>query len=149
MESRDKGSPRRCGSSQASALTWTTRLGGKAGLSARLEAAPRDRGSHSRSKSFSPLAHDLAWSIQACCDAIVRQTLGRQEGRSWRVSHHDMVTYIFSPAPPILAVALMTALSNMGSPSASPPPPPRGSIAKFRCQDLPSKYVIVFNNGST
>src|ERR1700726_2521468 len=58
IERRDNGSPGGSGSSQASALTCTTRLGGKAGLTpaSRLSL----QAGHSRqSKSLAPLANDL------------------------------------------------------------------------------------------
>src|SRR5262245_52428122 len=74
IERRDSGSPRRCGSSHASALTWTTRLGGKAGFTpaARLGLQARQA---SERKSLPPLADDLARSIQAGSDNIIGQSL--------------------------------------------------------------------------
>ena len=69
-ESRDRGSCKRCGSSQARAFTWTTTLGGKAGGSAaprlRLEAREPREG-----KSLAPLANDLARRVQARGDNVV------------------------------------------------------------------------------
>ena len=79
MERRDKGNPRRWGSSQASALTWTTRLGGKAGL------APAPRLSHQtrqsgQGKSLAPFADDLAGRIEFGGDQVVGQTfIGKQD----------------------------------------------------------------------
>jgi hypothetical protein len=61
-ESRDSGSCKRCGNSQARALTWTTTLGGKEGGS----AAPRlsvEAGKSREGESLAPLADNLAWSI--------------------------------------------------------------------------------------
>src|SRR5215831_4986530 len=73
IEKRDKGSPSRCGSSQARALTWTTRLGGKAGFTP--AAGPRLQAGHAcQRKSFPPLADDLAWGIQAGSDDVIGQS---------------------------------------------------------------------------
>jgi hypothetical protein len=58
-ESRESGSCKRCGSSQASALTWTTTLGGKEGGT----PAPRLRLQARKSRkgeSLAPLADNLA-----------------------------------------------------------------------------------------
>jgi hypothetical protein len=58
-ESRENGSCKRCGSSQASALTWTTTLGGKEGGT----PAPRLRLQARKSRkgeSLAPLADNLA-----------------------------------------------------------------------------------------
>ena len=77
-ESRESGSPRRCGSSQARAFTCTTTLGGKEGGT----AAPRlllQAGQSHQGKSFAPLAHDLARRVQACGDHIVGHVLRGQE----------------------------------------------------------------------
>jgi hypothetical protein len=79
MERRDKGNPRRWGSSQASALTWTTRLGGKAGFTpaARLSLQARQSG---QGKSLAPLADDLARRIEFGRDEVVRQTfIGKKD----------------------------------------------------------------------
>ena len=79
MESRDKGNPRRWGSSQASALTWTTRLGGKAGLTpaARLSLQARQSG---QGKSLAPLADDLARCIEFGGDEVIGQAfIGKQD----------------------------------------------------------------------
>ena len=79
MERRDKGNPRRWGSSQASALTWTTRLGGKAGLTpaARLSLQARQSGQR---KPLAPLADDLARRIEFGRDEVVGQTfIGKKD----------------------------------------------------------------------
>src|SRR5713101_2022968 len=80
-ESRDSGSCKRCGSSQARALTWTTTLGGKVGGS----AAPRLRleaGKPREGKSLAPLADDLARSVQVSSDDVV--------GEPFRRKQHDL-----------------------------------------------------------
>src|SRR5438309_6191590 len=69
-DSRESGSCKRCGSSQASALTWTTTLGGKAG------GTPASRlrlktGKARQGESLAPLADNLAWGVQASGDDIV------------------------------------------------------------------------------
>jgi hypothetical protein len=77
-ESRDRGSCKRCGSSQARALTWTTTLGGKAGGS----AAPRLRleaGEPREGKSFAPLADDLPGRVQASGDDVVGEPFRGKE----------------------------------------------------------------------
>ena len=79
MERRDKGNPRRWGSSQASALTWTTRLGGKAGLmpAARLFLQARQSG---QGKSLAPLADDLARRIEFGGDEVIGQAfIGKKD----------------------------------------------------------------------
>ena len=79
MERRDKGNPRRWGSSQASALTWTTRLGGKAGFTPapRLSLQARQSG---QGKSLAPLADDLARRIEFGGDQVVGQTfIGKKD----------------------------------------------------------------------
>src|ERR1700674_1223168 len=78
MERRDRGSPRRCGSSQASALTWTTRLGGKAGFTPAARLRLQARHACER-KSLAPLAHDLARCIQAGGDDVIGQSLIREK----------------------------------------------------------------------
>src|SRR6266446_6633880 len=80
-ESRESGSCKRCGSSQARALTWTTTLGGKAGGS----PAPRLRLQARKSRegeSLAPLADNLARSVQASSDDVV--------GESFRRKQHDL-----------------------------------------------------------
>jgi hypothetical protein len=64
IENRDSGKPKRYGSSQARAFTWTTTLGGKAGQppAARLFFKtwyPL------QAKPFPPFAHDLPRDIEA------------------------------------------------------------------------------------
>src|SRR5260370_34437601 len=73
MERCDKGNPRRWGSSQASALTWTTRLGGKAGFTpaARLSLQARQAG---QGKPLAPLADELARRIEFGRDECDGQT---------------------------------------------------------------------------
>src|SRR6516225_5805800 len=77
-ESRDSGSCKRWGSSQARALTWTTTLGGKVGGS----TAPRlclEAGKPRQSKSLAPFADNLARSIQADSDDVIGEAFGREE----------------------------------------------------------------------
>src|SRR5215470_7638741 len=77
-ESRDSGSCKRCGSSQARALTWTTTLGGKLGWS----PAPRLRLQTRKpreGKSLAPFADNLARSVQASSDGVVREAFGREQ----------------------------------------------------------------------
>jgi hypothetical protein len=77
-ENLDNGKPWRWGNSQARALTWTTRLGGKAGLA----PASRERlkaGEAGQSESLAPLAYDLSRRIEAGGDEVIRETLGRHE----------------------------------------------------------------------
>src|ERR1035441_8030082 len=72
MESRDRGSPRRCGSSHASALTWTTRLGGKAGFT----PAPRlsfHTGDSRKVKPLPPFADDLERRVEPGRDEVIGQ----------------------------------------------------------------------------
>src|SRR6516225_9370212 len=77
-ESRDSGSGKRCGSSQARALTWTTTLGGKLGGS----AAPRF-GFQARKpregKSLAPFADNLARSVQTSSDNVVGESFGGEQ----------------------------------------------------------------------
>src|SRR5215469_5654815 len=77
-ESRDSGSCKRWGSSQASALTWTTTLGGKLGGS----PAPRlslEAGKPREGKSLAPFADNLARSVQASRDNVVGEAFGGQQ----------------------------------------------------------------------
>src|SRR6266852_3866567 len=77
-ESRESGSCKRCGSSHASALTWTTTLGGKAGGT----PAPRLRLQARKSRegeSLAPLADNLARRVQASSDNVVGETLRREQ----------------------------------------------------------------------
>ena len=65
--------------SQGCALTWTTRLGGKAGLvpAARLRVKTWQA---SQGESFTPLAYDLPGRIQPGCNGIIGQTcIGEQD----------------------------------------------------------------------
>ena len=78
MERRDKGSPRRWGSSQASALTWTMRTGWESGLYARPEAEPQARQS-GQGKPLAPLADDLARRIEPSRDEVVGQAFISKE----------------------------------------------------------------------
>src|SRR6516165_12832745 len=77
-ESRDRGSCKRCGSSRARALTWTTMLGGKLGGS----AAPRF-GFQARKpredKSLTPFADNLARSVQTSSDNVVGESFGGEQ----------------------------------------------------------------------
>src|SRR5207245_11518298 len=75
IERRDKGSPRRWGSSHASAFTWTTRLGGKEGWSPapRLLVEARQTG---QAEPFAPLADHLPRCVEARGDGIVGEALG-------------------------------------------------------------------------
>lgn len=74
MDSRDNGSPSLTGSSQAKALTWTTRLGGKAGFTpaSRLRLKAWHAG---KSESLAPLTDDLTRRIQTSRDDFVGQSL--------------------------------------------------------------------------
>src|SRR6202047_3367282 len=77
-ESRESGSCKRCGSSQASALTWTTTLGGKEGGT----PAPRLRLQARKSRkgeSLAPLADTLARRVQASGDDVVGEALRRKQ----------------------------------------------------------------------
>src|SRR5215472_16834067 len=77
-ESRDSGSCKRWGSSQARALTWTTMLGGKLGGS----PAPRlslEAGKSREGKSFAPFADNLTRSVQAGSDDVVGEAFGREQ----------------------------------------------------------------------
>jgi hypothetical protein len=69
IEGRDKGSPRVWGSSQASALTWTTRLP-ESGLypasRLRLQAGQSGQG-----ESLAPFADDLTGRIQTRRDNVI------------------------------------------------------------------------------
>ena len=77
-ENLDKGNPRRWGNSQARALTWTTRLGGKAGL-APASGLGLEAGQTGQRESFAPFAHDLTWGVKASGDEVIGETLGRHE----------------------------------------------------------------------
>jgi hypothetical protein len=76
-ESRESGSCKRCGSSHASALTWTTTLGGKEGGTPaprlRLQARKPREG-----ESLAPLTHNLARCVQASSDDVVGEAFRRE-----------------------------------------------------------------------
>src|ERR1700740_3392039 len=77
-ESRDSGSCKRCGSSQARALTWTTTLGGKLGGS----AAPRfglEARKSREGKSLAPFADNLARGVQTSSDNVVGEPFGGEQ----------------------------------------------------------------------
>ena len=78
MENLDKGNPRRWGNSQARALTWTTRLGGKAGL-APASGLVFEAGQTGQSESSAPFADDLTWRVEASGDEVIGETFGRHE----------------------------------------------------------------------
>jgi len=75
-ENRDRGLPRRCGSSHASALTATMIPGGKAcgGPATRLFIEARKT---LLEKAFAPLGYNLTRRIETCGNDIVREPLGR------------------------------------------------------------------------
>jgi hypothetical protein len=77
-ENLDSGNPGRCGNSQARALTWTTRLGGKAGCppTSGLTLEAREAG---QSESLPPLADDLTRRIEAGGDQIIGKAIGCHE----------------------------------------------------------------------
>jgi hypothetical protein len=77
-ENRDKGNPRRWGNSQARALTWTTRLGGKAALTP-ASGLTLEAGQTGESESFAPLAHDLRRRVEARGDEVIGEPFGRHE----------------------------------------------------------------------
>ena len=77
-ENQDKGNPRRWGDSQARALTWTTRLGGKAGVTSAARQGVQARKA-SQSESFAPFAYDLPRSVEAGGDEVIGETLGGHE----------------------------------------------------------------------
>src|ERR1700681_2087492 len=77
-ESRESGSCKRCGSPHASALTWTTPLGGKEGGT----PAPRLRLQARKSRegeSLAPLADNLARRVQASSAGVVGETYSREQ----------------------------------------------------------------------
>ncbi len=81
IEIRDKGIPRRCGNSQASTFTWTTRLGGKVGL------APASRfvlktWQAGQAKPFTPFTNDLARRIEPSSSHIIGQSFRCEEDNS-------------------------------------------------------------------
>ena len=80
-ENLDRGSPRRWGNSQARALTWTTRLGEKAGLSP-ASGLTLKAGETSQGKPFTPLTDDLARGVEPGGDQVIREPLGRHENNS-------------------------------------------------------------------
>ncbi len=80
MDRRDSGSPRRVGSSQASALISTTTPGGKdSGTPA---PGPFLQTRHPGLKEASaPLTHHFPPGVQACGDLVVAQALSDHEDR--------------------------------------------------------------------
>ena len=80
-ENRDRGNPRRCGNSQARALTWTTRLGGKAGFppASGLPLETREAG---QSEALPPLADDLPRRIEASSDQVIGKAIRCHENDS-------------------------------------------------------------------
>jgi hypothetical protein len=80
-ENRDRGNPKRCGNSQARALTWTTRLGGKAGF-APASGLPLEAREAGQSEPLAPLADDLTWRIEAGSDEVIGKAISRHENDS-------------------------------------------------------------------
>jgi hypothetical protein len=62
-------------------LTWTTRLGGKAGL-APAAWLTLQAGQTSESEPLPPLANDLAGRVEAGGDDVVGKSIGRHENDS-------------------------------------------------------------------
>ena len=67
-----------CGNSQARALTWTMRLGGKAGFTPAAGLGFKARHAGKR-KSLPPLADDLTRRIQARRDDVIGQSFIREK----------------------------------------------------------------------
>jgi hypothetical protein len=80
-ENRERGNPKRCGNSQARALTWTTRLGGKAGFTP-ASGLPLEARESGQSESLTPLADDLTRRIKAGSDQVIGKPFGRQKDDS-------------------------------------------------------------------
>src|SRR5512134_291853 len=80
-ENRDRGNPKRCGNSQARALTWTTRLGGKAGF-APASGLPLEAGEARQGEPLTPLADDLTRRIEARSDEVIGKAISRHENDS-------------------------------------------------------------------
>jgi hypothetical protein len=59
-------------------LTWTTSLGGKAGL-APAAGLPLKAGQTGERESFAPFANDLARRVEASGDEVIGETIGRHE----------------------------------------------------------------------
>jgi hypothetical protein len=80
-ENRDRGNPSRCGNSQARALTWTTRLGGKSGFSP-ASGLPLEAREAGQSEPLPPLADDLTRRIEAAGDQVI--------GNAFRCHENDL-----------------------------------------------------------
>jgi hypothetical protein len=77
-ESRDSGNCKRCGSSQARALTCLTTLGGKEGGSAAPRLSLEARKSR-EGESLAPLADNLARSVPASSDDVIGEPFRREQ----------------------------------------------------------------------
>src|SRR5512143_2446970 len=80
-ENRDRGNPKRCGNSHARALTWTTRLGGKAGF-APASGLPLEARKASQSEPLPPLTDDLPRRIEARSDQVIGKAISCHEDDS-------------------------------------------------------------------
>ena len=78
IEKRDKGLPWSLGNSQASALTWTTTLGGKTRRGAATSLLFESKQARLM-ESLAPLADDLTRSIESGSDEVIWKAIGSIE----------------------------------------------------------------------
>src|SRR5271169_6896571 len=78
IEKRDNGLPWSVGNSQASALTWTTTLGGKPRRGAATSLLFESNQARVM-EALAPLADDLTRSIESGSDEVIGQTIGSIE----------------------------------------------------------------------